>query len=318
VASRAFSPVCFLIGLLFCTSASADAYFPASGTPLATFGIVITGEITERDAAFFASHSTDFAYRRPSIFLNSRGGDVGAAMKIGRIIRAAWGTTWILGDSRCYSSCALIFIAGVERWQVGELGLHRPYLASAPLSREQIETQMPVMRSAVKEYVQEMGITDIFFERMFNTEPSEIDILGDEGDKIVPGTDPTYDEIVTSLGARHHGITTSEYRRRNSLRKSCFISDSSGLITGLKYPDCPEATMWDLPPATYRSRSAKAKVSCSFSDSEEQLLRTIPSKDRFSHLIYRRFNACWLDTMRGLPPPPKGFVRDVPPTEQTP
>ena len=43
--------------------------------------------------------------------------------------------------------------------------------------REQIEKQMPLMRAAVRGYVEEMGITDSFFERMFNTEPSHMEIL---------------------------------------------------------------------------------------------------------------------------------------------
>ena len=71
LASRAASRICFLFGLLFCTSASADAYFFRSGT--STF-VRIAGEITERDVAFFELHSTDFALKNPIIFLNSGGG----------------------------------------------------------------------------------------------------------------------------------------------------------------------------------------------------------------------------------------------------
>jgi hypothetical protein len=169
------------------------------------------------------------------------------------------------------------------------------------------------MRFAVKEYVEEMGITGGFFERMFNTGPSQMDILED-ADKIVPDTDPTYDEIQTSLGARHYGITTSEYRKRLSLRESCYILDSSGDITGLKYPECLESTLWGISPAAYRSRSAKAEASCSYSESEKQLLGAIPTRDRISHPIVRRRDTCWVATMRALPPPPPGSVYDeIPP-----
>ena len=169
--------------------------------------------------------------------------------------------------------------------------MHRPYFASAPLSIEQIKKQLPVMRSAVKEYVEEMGITGTFFERMFNTDPSEMDILGDDAEKIVPYVDPTYGEIRTSLDARHYGITTLEYRRRNSLSKSCFGRP--------KY--CVGSIMWSSPPATYRSRSAKAEVTCDLSDSERQLLDAIPTRDRESHSIAVQRDTCWVNTMRGLP-----------------
>jgi len=315
VAGRAISRVCFLIGLLFCTSAYADVRL-LTGDPLDKFltRIVIRGQITQQDFAFFSSHAKEFESRALRVFLNSPGGDVDAAMKIGRIIRSVWGETYINNPAaHCYSSCALIFIAGVKRYNFGELGLHRPYFGSAPLTREQIEKQMPIIRNVLKEYVEEMGITASFFERVFNTDPSEIDILrGDDSDKIVPDTDPTFDEVRTSLGARHYGLTTSEYRKRLSLRKSCGNRSSSDT-------DCDEATIWGLPPATYRSRSAKAEASCDYSDSEEQLLNAIPRRDRISHPIAIHRDNCWVSTMRGLPswdettPSPPQGGRGLPP-----
>jgi hypothetical protein len=88
--------------------------------------------------------------------------------------------------SRCHractsSSCALIFIAGVVRavdFPRGELGLHRPYLASRPQSRQVVEKQIPLMLSEVKQYIAEMGITDNFYQQMMNTEPSQMAIYG--------------------------------------------------------------------------------------------------------------------------------------------
>jgi hypothetical protein len=163
------------------------------------------------------------------------------------------------------------------------------------------------MRSAVKEYVQEMGVTDSFFERMFNTDPSEIDILEDS-EKIVPHTDPTYDEVQASGWARHYGITTSEYRKRLSLQESCGTPISAAERgRPEQYRDCREATMWGLPTATYRSRSVKAEANCNWSDSEKQLLDAIPTRDRISHPIFRRRDTCWVATMLALPPPPPGF-----------
>ena len=184
--------------------------------------------------------------------LDSRGGDVAAAMEIGRIIRSVDGSTHIGENARCYSSCALIFISGVNRSNLGELGLHRPYFASAPLSREEIEKQAPLMRSAVKKYVEEMGITDSFFERMFNTDPSEMEILQiDESEKIVPATDPVYDEIQTANLARRYGLTTSEYRKRASLASSCYEGISSGR-TPKQVVDCEQPIMWGLSLEDYR------------------------------------------------------------------
>jgi hypothetical protein len=45
---------------------------------------------------------------------------------------------------------------------LGELGLHRPYLASSPQGRQAVEKQIPLMLSLVKQYIVEMNITDNF------------------------------------------------------------------------------------------------------------------------------------------------------------
>jgi ATP-dependent protease ClpP protease subunit len=101
----------------------------------------ITNTITERDAKEFQEFLKRLNYVFDSVSLNSTGGSVSAAMQIGRLVRKYNGETNISG--KCYSSCALIFIAGVRRKSLGELGLHRPYFAAAPQSRETLETQAP-------------------------------------------------------------------------------------------------------------------------------------------------------------------------------
>jgi hypothetical protein len=299
VTNKAAGLLGLLIGVVFWTSASADAYLVNTTGSIDHIEIEISGEITQQDFAFVSSRSKDFEFiKPPRVFLNSPGGDVDVAMKIGRIIRSVDGETVIVAKARCYSSCALIFIAGVERFNIGELGLHRPYFAGAPLTREQIEKQMPVMRSAEKNYVEEMGITDGFFERMFNTDPSAIAIYrGDESEKIVPHTDPTYDEISTSQSAQMHGVTTLEYRRRESLAESCINFASPSVKE--KYPDCHESIMWGLSPDVYRSRSAMVKIRCDagLSESEKEHFNATPRKDRILLPFAVRIYACRVNTM---------------------
>jgi hypothetical protein len=86
----------------------------------------IFGAITERDAKTFEDiYRRELEYKIPFIDLNSEGGSVSSAMQIGRQIRKYEGTTTVKENGKCYSSCALIFIAGVERRNFGQLGLHR-------------------------------------------------------------------------------------------------------------------------------------------------------------------------------------------------
>ena len=182
--------------------------------------LLISGKITESDAKALQELSADLERDVFTVYLDSRGGDVLAAMQIGRLIRKYEGTTWIgrdVGDMPgtqlpiCYSSCALIFIAGVDRYSSGQLGLHRPLLASAPQSRQAVEEQVPLLLADVRQYITEMGITNSFYEQMVNTEPSQMIIYNEDNyEKLVPKNDPVNQEIEIAYQARHYGATTAE------------------------------------------------------------------------------------------------------------
>jgi ATP-dependent protease ClpP protease subunit len=199
--------------------------------------IEISGVITEQDASKFAALSERLARKSFTVHLNSKGGDVFAAMKIGRIIRAYDGWTWSSFPG-CYSSCALIYIAGVIRTNFySEIGLHRPYLASLPQSRETIEKEMPIMFAKVKSYVAEMGISNTFYEQMMGTEPSKMIVYHDkEIEKLVPIDDPIYEELGIAAMARTYGVTTLEMRERKEDAKKC--------PKGKTESSCREAIYW--------------------------------------------------------------------------
>jgi hypothetical protein len=102
--------------------------------------LYIVGKISKSDADYIVQHENE----RGSVwvYLDSPGGEVDAALKIGQIIRKNEWSVTVPGNSKCFSSCALIYIAGVWRMNVGLIGLHRPYFSSAPLSRQAIEREV--------------------------------------------------------------------------------------------------------------------------------------------------------------------------------
>jgi hypothetical protein len=277
--------------------------------------IWITGTITERDGEDFQVISKEFEYATPQVNLDSRGGDVFAAIKIGRLIRKYDGTT-VIGysqnslfwprpafsspPSKCYSSCALIFIAGVERKGFDELGLHRPYLAAAPQSRVILEKRVPLMLSMVKSYVAEMGITDNFYQQMVNTEPSKIMIYkGGDIERLVPVEDAVYAEIKIAQQARRYGITTSEMRQRNADAKGCGTNyDARGV-------NCLFARLWALSEPVYIERRERARKECefkenqSYSDEERATYDKTPHKLREALAFVIREETCTRNIMLG-------------------
>jgi hypothetical protein len=278
--------------------------------------IYISGTITDSDAKEFQNVSQDFEYKEFSVLLDSNGGDVSAAMQIGRLIRKYEGSTFILLDApwittnarrpayeRCYSSCALIFIAGVHRVNDGELGLHRPFFASAPQSREILEKQVPLMLSLVKSYVAEMGITDNFYQQLVNTEPSKLVTYNESNYRtLVPEYDPTFAEIEIAREARKYGITTFEMRKRqaDAKMKRC---DSSAAYQ--KSPDCEYSIYWGLSERVYHERNDKAQKECWFtnkqeySDNEDATLKRTPRKLRDNLPFVVRLESCQRTIMLG-------------------
>jgi len=173
--------------------------------------LTIYGRISKADADYFTQHAAEYETDDLSVNLDSLGGDVDAAMQIGRLIRRFDASASVKQGAKCYSSCTLIYIAGVSRHNYGTIGLHRPYFASAPQSRQSVEREAPLMLQKLRAYVQEMGTTDNFYQEMVNTGPSAIRLYaGDNIKSIVPTLDPTHDEIETAYLARRFGTDTAE------------------------------------------------------------------------------------------------------------
>lgn len=249
----------------------------------------ISGEITNQDVRAFNNIVRQLKNRTLAIRLNSPGGDVLAAMQIGRTIRKLDGKTVVPIGSKCYSSCALIFISGVTRGNYGELGLHRPFLASAPLNRQAIEDQYPEILVQIKRFVSEMGITDDFYQQMVNSEPSEMVIYTDENyTSLVPTDDPVYQEISVAYWARLYGVTTLALRQRRIDSERC----------GSNWT-CREAIMWGVSERVYLERESMMNACNDLSEEDQLVLKDAPRGQEMDHPLTLQIEACMRKVMLG-------------------
>lgn len=264
--------------------------------------IGIMGTITARDSKSVQDISNEMARKRLQVYFDSEGGDVSAAITIGRLVRNYDGWTLIGDGAKCYGSCALIFISGVVRLIAGsgELGIHRPYPASAPPNREAIEKQVSLTLSTVKDYVAEMGITDSFYQQMVNTQPPKIVVYElDNYEKLVPRTDPTSADVATAREARNYGITASEMRQRNQEARRC------SNLPAQKWLDCESAIKWGLSEGAYRERWANVVKECRFSDKspwndeDNVTFKSTPLKLRSELPFVLHWEACKRNIMVG-------------------
>ena len=76
--------------------------------------------------------------KKPKVIsLNSIGGNVLGALRFARYVRKNQMNTWIAHKQTCASACALVFLAGTQRFSEGNLIVHQ-YLPPAEQGNEKI------------------------------------------------------------------------------------------------------------------------------------------------------------------------------------
>jgi hypothetical protein len=251
--------------------------------------IELYGTISQADADNLVRYADKLSYgAQPQIFLNSTGGDADAAMRIGRLIRGMDGATY--AADRCYGSCALIFIAGVTRFNLGKIGLHRPYLTTLAQAGE---PSLPSLLPKLEAYVHEMGIADDFYQEIVSTNPSSMKLYDRKDiEAMVPEKDPTYDELETSYEARGYGVDTAEMRRRQAKSDKCDSNILEELST------CAQALKWGLSERAYFKRRGKIAW-CDLTEEEKNTLSLEKRKEQRDHPLYQKREACVRSVMLG-------------------
>jgi hypothetical protein len=253
----------------------------------------VLGTITNLDPATFENAIQDIGSRRLFVRLDSVGGDVFAAMHIGRLIRKHDGVTVISVPSRCYSGCALLFIAGVMRHNLGELGLHRPYQVFALQSRQTNEKQLQGLLALIKQYVTEMGIAENFYDQMVSTDSSKTAIYGmDDYANLVPEIDSGFLEVQFAYGARRYGMTAAQMRQKERDAEVCLTRSVKEIVV------CQEAIKWSLSEEVYSERSAKIKA-CELGQDDRRVVQVLPPGQRRDHPFVLRHEACQQKIMLG-------------------
>lgn len=141
------------------------------GNAIESCFVYIDGTIT-KDIADELSEMAAYI-EAPAIYLNSPGGDLQEALRIGRIIRATGRLQTKIGtlegvekddfgrpidfpkNGRCESACAYAFMGGQERrLGSGKLGLHRFYSTERGLTADEAQ----FLSGLLVEYMVEMGV----------------------------------------------------------------------------------------------------------------------------------------------------------------
>lgn len=134
---------------------------------------LLIGDVDSRTALNFDRAVDEFGI--PEILLlSSDGGLVGDALVVARRAKGLGVATLVPSGMGCYSSCALIFLAGRPRVVDGLLGVHQISSRSGDLVSGQVAI------SDILDVLGEFDVPNDLIVAMFRTPPEEMHILSEE------------------------------------------------------------------------------------------------------------------------------------------
>jgi hypothetical protein len=149
--------------------------------------------------------------------LDSPGGNVAAALKIGRLLRKLHALAEVKENAVCLSSCVYILAGAVSRIVEGQVGIHRPYDPNGEIKTEvEQKEKYRKLGKQIVAYFKEVNIPTRLYEDSLYISPEKIKILNfNEMQAYGLNTnDPYYEEASESSSAKSHGISRQEYKVR--------------------------------------------------------------------------------------------------------
>jgi hypothetical protein len=182
--------------------------------------------------------------------LDSTGGDLDAAVKIGRLVRKLGVEVNTGGRGKCYSSCVLVLSGGMRRYVfVGErdeettIGIHRPYLVASTqkLTSSEAGNQLSALRSMLSSALEEFNISTRLVDDMMAIPPERVRLL--TGGELelwgLSDDDPVHQSRSTNRWAIFSGISHGEMIQRRQIAESVCRGDSVCATDLWKYGETP-------------------------------------------------------------------------------
>ena len=202
------------------------------GVPNGDYVIYLSGKIEQKDVIEFQKTLKKISSQVKTesnnamdrmLILNSGGGSVSSAIKIGELIRKNKMFVVVREQEKCFSSCVYLLAAGVIRWPLGNIGIHRPYFESKPgIGYDQ---GVKFILDSSRNYFKEMNIPEQLADEMFSIDPGDMRIL-EENDLLkyrLNKYDIAHSEELSIENSKLYGISRQEYERRLKLSEHYYM-----------------------------------------------------------------------------------------------
>jgi hypothetical protein len=245
--------------------------------------IAVSGEINTGDFSKFINalkQLTDKYGREECtkgltyVSVNSEGGSVDEAIRIGEEIRKNNLGVMINKEDRCYSSCVFILAGATDKIPLGRVGIHRPYISKIKEGNQyaDVRKSRDSASQKIRLYLSSVDVPESLLDEMLSYSPEHMKILSsDELFKFrLAGKDATREELDVASIANYYNITSAEYRKRDiRFRKACSQS-TKGKFDKSRAEICMESVMLNISESEAENRLVKVKQMCSQLDYQQQ------------------------------------------------
>ena len=234
---RNFKLILIVLCFVFSSVSKADISIVRDGTPWGV-KVVVEKVIALEDANKLEKYFTEYdktSTMPPTVmvFLDSPGGSIEAALKIGRLFRAKKAWVNIHPNKICYSSCVYLLAGGESRvvWNDAKVGIHRAYEPNDKNTSITAQKQKyEKLGLKIKEYLSEVNIPVRVYDDSLYINPENMKILNEKEleDYGLNRDDPYADEAYSVAQAQRLGISRMEYmNRKNKVNEICKLNMNS-------------------------------------------------------------------------------------------
>jgi ATP-dependent protease ClpP protease subunit len=136
----------------------------------------VYGYISQADAEvlrdFFQGRNLDPG--SVEVYLNSPGGDVKAAIQIGRQLRDARAAAYVFTDAQCSSSCVFLLAGATRRAVDGSVAIHRPAASDAVRKTDaQTRLEYESLLREIEYFFRSMNVSQRLFDAMISIPTDE-------------------------------------------------------------------------------------------------------------------------------------------------
>jgi len=232
--------------------------------------------------AYFQSIKAD--YSTIMFTIESEGGSVLSAIRIGRMLRDLNAMITVPGGRTCSFSCVFLLVGGVGRLVFGHVGVHRPYFESLDRRRTaaQVSADIRALDTIITTYLRDMNITSNLLDFMKGVASDEMRWLSaaDLQTFGLSAPDPVFDELRTAHDAWRYGTTSAILRQRMVESERCFRGARGSSLPPGSW-DCSESIKYGISVGEWRLRKQRVAGLC-------------PS------ITYRTYADCERDVMIGV------------------